>query len=113
MAEYTWNPAPVFEAQQINTQADGDSWVESLTDTELRNDADGILFTDVRIEIDEGQGVFWLKWTRTDTTDGTNPQQFSAPLGGYVLANKTGQVSLWVEEEAHFNLRFQPWPVQV
>ena len=107
MAEYTWNPAPVFEARQINDQADGDAWVASLTDNELRNDHDGIVFTDVRIEIEPER--FWLKWTRTDTTDGTQPQRFEAPLGGYAIADKTGQVVLWAEDEENFTRRFQSY----
>lgn len=107
MAEYTWNPAPVFEARQINNQEDGDAWVASLTDLELRNDHDGIVFTDVRIEVESER--FWLKWTRTDTTDGSQPQQFFVPLGGYAVADKTGQVLLFVEDEANFNRRFQPY----
>lgn len=110
MAVYTWNPVPIFEARQINTQADGDAWVASLTDFELRNDYDGIVFTDVRIEMDPEQGQFWLKWTRTDGTDGTRPQQAYAPIGGYAVADKTGQVALWVEDETNFAGRFQPYP---
>lgn len=107
MAEYTVNPAPLFEAAQINTQADGDAWAASLTDFELRNDHDGIVFTDVRVEIEEDR--FWLKWTRTDTTDGAQPYRFEAPLGGYVIAEKTGQIALWVEDEENFTRRFQPY----
>jgi hypothetical protein len=109
MAEYTWNPAPVFEAAQVSTQADGDAWVASLTDFELRNDNDGIVFTDVRIEVEEELDRFWLKWTRTDGTDGTRPQQLSAPLGGYAIADKTGQIALWAEDEENFTRRFQPY----
>lgn len=113
MSEYTWKPVPLFEARQINSQADGDAWAASLTDFELRNDHDGIVFTDVRIEIEEGDSDrFWLKWTRTDGTDGTQRQQFSAPIGGYAVAEKTGQIALWVEDEVNFERRFQPWPIQ-
>lgn len=114
MPVYTWNPVPTFEARQINSQEDGDAWVASLTDNELRNDNDIIAFTNVRVEVDVPNGQFILRYTRTDEADGAyaiNCQP--VPLGGYVLANRDNlALNLWAEDETNFNRRFQPYPVQ-
>lgn len=108
MPEYTTNPVPVFEGRQINTQEDADAWVASLTDNELRNEHDSVFFSDVRIEIEQGE--FALKFTRTDNVDGVMPINMVMPLGGYAMAIKVGNgINLWTESETEFARRFQPY----
>jgi hypothetical protein len=102
----THKPVPVFEAQQINTQEDADSWVAALTDNELVSG--NTSFTNVRIEL--VGNTMWLKFTVT-TDAGTDHYAVDTDLGGYALASKDNTViRLWVEGVENFNLRYQPYP---
>jgi hypothetical protein len=113
MGVYIWNPLPLFEARQINTVEDGEAWVASLTDNELRNDHDGVVFSDVQVVVPSNMegDRFAVRWVRTDTADGSQQYSMDAPIGGYAYASKSGQVGLWAEPEQEFLRRFQPYPV--
>ena len=109
MPEYTVKPIPVYEVRQINSQADADAWIASLTENELANT--GRSFTNVRIEIDEAD-TMWLKFTDTSEV-GSWEAAMDTDLGGYAMANKDNDnIHLMVVGETQFNLRYQPYPIE-
>lgn len=105
MPTYTWNPVATFEGRQINTQADADAWIASLTDNELRNENDQIEIRDLVVLVEPDRIL--MTFIRADSLDAMY-NRFEAPIGGWALASKTSIVLL-LEEEANFNLRFQPF----
>jgi len=105
MAEYTWNPVATFEGRQINTQADADAWIASLTDNELRNDNDQIEIRDLEVVVNAEEIV--MTFIRADSVDAMY-NRFTAPVGGYATASKTA-IIIGLEEEANFHHRFQPF----
>lgn len=105
MAIYTSNPIPLYEARQINSQADGDAWVASLTPNELVSPDATI--SNVRIEIVDS--TVWLKYTRSSEI-GADDYAIDTELGGYAIANKyNGGINLWVEGAENFDRRYQPY----
>jgi hypothetical protein len=105
MAEYTWSPVATFEGRQINTQADADAWIASLTDNELRNEHDQIEIRDLVVLVEPDRIL--MTFIRADSLDAMS-NRFEAPVGGYALASKTSIVLL-LEEESNFHQRFQPF----
>lgn len=106
MPVYTWSPPLTYEARQINSQADADAWIASLTDNELRNDHDQIEIRDLTLTVDSG-GTITMAFIRADSLDAA-ANRFHAPLGGYAYASRTS-IQIALEDEANFNRRFEPY----
>lgn len=105
MSVYTWDPVETFEARQVNSQADADAWIASLTDNELRNENDQIEIRDLAVVVSPEEIV--MSFIRADSLDAM-PNRFTAPVGGYATASKTS-IFLGLESEENFHLRFQPF----
>jgi hypothetical protein len=109
MPLFTQKPIPLFTAQQINTQADADAWVASLTETELVSGSRS--FTNTRVEVDENEGTVVLKYT-DNSEIGSENYTIDTTLGGYAIAFSDGVgINLVVESAEEFDRRYQPWPL--
>ena len=95
-----------FEARQINSQADADAWIASLTDSELRNDNDQIEIRDLEVVVDI-EGTITMTFVRADSLDAM-PNRFEAPLGGYAYASRTS-IAVALEDAENFERRFEPY----
>lgn len=103
MAVYTWSPPETFEARQINTQADADEWIASLTEDQLRNENDQVEIRDLTVTVDAEQVS--LRFIRADSLDAM-PNRIDVPIGGYLIAARTS-INLWAEDEENFLRRFE------
>lgn len=103
MAVYTWSPPETFEARQINSQADADAWIASLTENQLRNENDQVEIRDLTVTVDAEQVS--LRFIRADSLDAM-PNHFIVPIGSFLIAARTS-INLWAEDEENFTRRFE------
>lgn len=106
--EYPESPRPegTFQAAQINSLEDLESWVESLTEVELVG-VDTI-YSDVVVAGEEDdRWVLSFTMDRTALGEGVLHTEFREPYGAYAVAAQQESKGLWTEPAEIFESRFE------
>lgn len=108
MPVYQWKmfrPEGTFEAQQINSSEDLDSWIASLTESELVNDH--TTYSDL-VNGGVEDGKFRLTYRQDSIYDGVSTVDLNEPLGSWMIANLLF-ANLSVETDESFQSRYEPF----